>query len=455
LDTDRKWGNISRMKTLKEMLADARQVIPEEGPADLQRRLAAGEPVTVIDVRDPDEFRDGHIEAASNISRGFLEFRIGAARDRSKTPIVLYCQTGLRSMLAAKALHELGYEKVINLQGGYQKWAQSGLPTVKETALTTDQIQRYSRHFLLNQVGDKGQRKLLRSKALLIGAGGLGSPTALYLAAAGVGHARADGRRRGRHHEPPAAGAPHHADVGKPKVESGTRTLKALNPDVNVDLAAHAHHGRQRDGRHQGLRSRHRRLGQLRDALPRQRRLLPGGQDERARLDLPVRGHGHGVRAERRALLPLPLSHAAAAGARPLLKRGGVLGVLPGVIGLVQATEAVKLLLGIGEPLIGRLLTYDALGMRFREVRLRRDPKCPLCGLEPDDQGSLDPSRGRRGLRRHAERPREAAAPAPGGARASVAKPVVTLWLDERRRTTCARPRSPGSPPPWSSSPSR
>src|SRR5947208_8346036 len=180
-------GNISPMKTLKEMLAEARQVIPEEGPADLQRRLAAGEPVTVIDVRDPDEFRDGHIEAASNISRGFLEFRIASAVTDPKTPIVLYCQTGLRSMLAAKALHELGYEKVINLQGGYQKWAQSGLPTVKETPLTTDQLQRYSRHFLLNQVGDKEQRKLLRSKALLIGAGGLGSPTALYLAAAGVG----------------------------------------------------------------------------------------------------------------------------------------------------------------------------------------------------------------------------------------------------------------------------
>jgi len=222
------------MKTLKEMLAEARQVIPEEGPADLQRRLAGSEPVTVIDVRDPDEFRDGHIEAASNISRGFLEFRIGAAVTDPKTPVVLYCQTGLRSMLAAKALHELGYEKVINLQGGYQKWAQSGLPTVKETALTTDQIQRYSRHFLLNQVGDKGQRKLLRSKVLLIGAGGLGSPTALYLAAAGVGTlGLMDGdvvditnlQRQILHTT---------ADVGKPKVESGTRMLKALNPDVNV-----------------------------------------------------------------------------------------------------------------------------------------------------------------------------------------------------------------------------
>ena len=222
------------MKTLKEMLAEARQVIPEEGPADLQRRLASGEPVTVIDVRDPDEFRDGHIEAASNISRGFLEFRIAAAVADPKTPIVLYCQTGLRSMLAAKALHELGYEKVINLQGGYQKWAQSGLPTVKEAPLTSDQIQRYSRHFLLNQDGDKGQRKLLRSKVLLIGAGGLGSPTALYLAATGVGTlGLMDGdvvditnlQRQVLHTT---------ADIGKPKVESGTRTLKALNPDVNV-----------------------------------------------------------------------------------------------------------------------------------------------------------------------------------------------------------------------------
>jgi len=150
------------------------------------------------------------------------------------TPVVLYCQTGLRSLLAAKALKDLGYSNVINLQGGYQKWAQSGLPVIKETQLTQDQIQRYSRHFLLPQVGDKGQKKLLRSKVLLIGAGGLGSPTAFYLAAAGVGTlALMDGdtvditnlQRQILHTT---------ADVGKPKVESATRTLKALNPDVNV-----------------------------------------------------------------------------------------------------------------------------------------------------------------------------------------------------------------------------
>jgi len=222
------------MTTLKEMIAEARAVVPEEGPAELQRRIAAGEPVTIIDVRDPDEYRDGHIEPAANISRGFLEFRIGSVVPDALSTVVLYCQSGMRSVLAAKALKDLGYANVINLQGGYQKWAQSGLPVVKDVALAPDQIQRYSRHFLLSQVGEKGQRKLLRSKVLLIGAGGLGSPTALYLAAAGVGTiGLMDGdivdvtnlQRQVLHTT---------ADVGKPKVESGTRTLKALNPDVNV-----------------------------------------------------------------------------------------------------------------------------------------------------------------------------------------------------------------------------
>jgi len=222
------------MKTLKEMLAEARQVVPEEGPAEVDRRLKSGEPVVVIDVRDPDEYRDGHLEAATNISRGFLEFRVGTAVHDQTTPIVLYCQTGLRSVLAAKALKELGYEHVINLKGGYQKWAQDRFPVVRDVAMTPDQIQRYSRHFLLPQVGEKGQARLLRSKVLLIGAGGLGSPSALYLAAAGVGTlGLMDGdvvditnlQRQVLHTT---------ADVGKPKVESGTRTIKALNPDVNV-----------------------------------------------------------------------------------------------------------------------------------------------------------------------------------------------------------------------------
>jgi sulfur-carrier protein adenylyltransferase/sulfurtransferase len=222
------------MKTLKEMLAEARQIIPEQPPAELKKRLDADEPVVVIDVRDPDEYRDGSIEAANNISRGFLEFRIGSVASDPSTPLVLYCQTGLRSMLAAKALHDLGYKNVVNLQGGFQRWAQSGLPVVKDTPLTSEQIQRYSRHFLLPHVGEKGQRKLLRSKVLLIGAGGLGSPTALYLAAAGIGTlGLMDGdvvdvsnlQRQVLHTT---------ASIGRPKVDSGAETIQALNPDVKV-----------------------------------------------------------------------------------------------------------------------------------------------------------------------------------------------------------------------------
>jgi molybdopterin/thiamine biosynthesis adenylyltransferase len=216
------------------MLAEARQVIPEQGPAEVKKRLDAGESVVVVDVRDPDEYRDGHIEDAANISRGFLEFRIGTVASDPAAPIVLYCQTGLRSVLAAKALKDLGYQNVVNLQGGFQKWAQSGLPVAKDRPLNTEQIQRYSRHFLLSQVGEKGQRKLLRSKVLLIGAGGLGSPTALYLAAAGVGTiGLMDGdivdvsnlQRQILHNTP---------NVGRPKAESGAEMLRALNPDVNV-----------------------------------------------------------------------------------------------------------------------------------------------------------------------------------------------------------------------------
>ncbi len=222
------------MKTLKEMLTEARQVVPEEGPEALKARLDRHEPVVVIDVRDPDEYREGHIEPAVSISRGFLEFRVGTAVSDPNTPVVLYCQTGLRSVLAAKVLKELGFRNVINLAGGYQRWVQSGFPTVKDSQLTTEQIQRYSRHFLLPQIGEKGQRKLLRSKTLLIGAGGLGSPTALYLAAAGVGTLGIiDGDRvdvtnlqRQILHKT--------SDIGRPKVESARETLQALNPDVTV-----------------------------------------------------------------------------------------------------------------------------------------------------------------------------------------------------------------------------
>ena len=371
------------MKTLKDMLAEARTVVSEEGPADLQRRLAAGEPVAVIDVRDPDEHREGYIEPATNVSRGFLEFRIGSVAPDVNTPIVLYCQTGLRSMLSAKALKDLGYRNVVNLQGGYQRWVQSGLPVVKDAPMGTEQLQRYSRHFLLAQVGEKGQRKLLRSKVLLIGAGGLGSPTALYLAAAGVGTIGVmDGdvvditnlQRQVLHTT---------ADIGKPKVESGSRTLRALNPDVKVvaiperitadnALQLIADYDVVVDGSDNfGTRYL------VNDACYLAGKPQVHGSifqfEGMASVFAPNQGPCY------RCLYPTPPPP----GLVPSCAEAGVLGVLPGMIGLVQATETIKLLLGLGEPLVGRLLTYDALGMRFREVRLRRDPGCPLCGVAP------------------------------------------------------------------------
>src|SRR5205823_12705052 len=383
-------GNISPMKTLREMLAEARQVVPEEGPEDLQRRLKSATPPVVIDVRDPDEYRDGHIEAATNISRGFLEFRIAGAVSDPSTPIVLYCQTGLRSVLAAKQLKELGYENVINLQGGYAKWAQSGLPVVKDIALSPDQIQRYSRHFLLNQVGDKGQRRLLRSKILLIGAGGLGSPTALYLAAAGVGTlGLMDGdvvditnlQRQVLHTT---------ADVGRPKVESGARTLKALNPDVNVIA----------------LPTRLN-VDNAMDVIADYDVVIDGSDNFSTRYlvndacFLAGKPHVHGsifqfegmasVFAPNqgpcyRCLYPTPPP----AGLVPSCAEAGVLGVLPGIVGVIQATEAVKLILDAGQPLVGRLLLYDALSMKFRELKLRRDPECPVCGDHPTIKTLID-----------------------------------------------------------------
>jgi molybdopterin/thiamine biosynthesis adenylyltransferase/rhodanese-related sulfurtransferase len=372
------------MKTVKDMLTEARQVVPEEGPTELAKRLSAGEKVVVIDVRDPDEFRDGHLEAATNVSRGFLEFRVGSVVSDPSTPVVLYCQTGLRSMLAAKALKDLGYTSVVNLQGGYQKWVQSGLPVVKETPLTTDQIQRYSRHFLLPQVGDKGQRKLLRSKVLLIGAGGLGSPTAFYLAAAGVGTLgvvdddEVDLSNLQRQ-------VIHTTDrIGVPKVDSAEETITAINPDVKVvkypvrlDASNIMEIIEGYDVVVDGL-----------DNFPT-RYLL---NDASVRLRIPVVSAAIlGFEGQLSVFAPYEgpcyrclFREPPPAELAPSCGANGVLGVLPGVMGLLQATEAIKLIIGRGDPLIGRLLLYDALGATFTVVKVNRDPECPICSRDPD-----------------------------------------------------------------------
>ena len=222
------------MKTYRDLVNEAKQVIPEISVEELQAELARGTAPTVIDVRDPDENREGAIEGAIPISRGFLEFKIPDAFPDPETPLVLYCLSGLRSLLAAKALHDLGYRNVASLAGGVRRWKELRLPVVREEPLTPAQLERYSRHLMLAQVGEKGQRQLLRAKVLLIGAGGLGSPTAVYLAAAGVGTLGViDGdvvdlsnlQRQILHTTP---------DVGRLKVESARDTIQTMNPDVTV-----------------------------------------------------------------------------------------------------------------------------------------------------------------------------------------------------------------------------
>jgi sulfur-carrier protein adenylyltransferase/sulfurtransferase len=222
------------MKTYRDLVADAKRAVPEVTVEDVHARLGRGEALAVVDVRDPDEYREGAVAGAVPISRGFLEFKVPEAFPDPETPIVLYCLSGLRSLLAGKVLHDLGYTNVSSMAGGIRRWKELKLPLVKDEPLTADQMERYSRHFMLTQVGEKGQKQLLRSRALLIGAGGLGSPIAVYLAAAGVGTLGiidsdvvdlSNLQRQILHRTP---------DVGRPKVESARDTIHALNPDVTV-----------------------------------------------------------------------------------------------------------------------------------------------------------------------------------------------------------------------------
>jgi molybdopterin/thiamine biosynthesis adenylyltransferase/rhodanese-related sulfurtransferase len=337
-----------------------------------------------IDVREADEYEEGYIPGAVHIPRGFLESRIeNVAPDRAQ-PIVAYCQSGNRSVFAAKTLEELGYANVVSLAGGYVDWKRSGLPTQLPTTLGPEQRARYSRHLLIPEVGVEGQTKLLNSRVLLIGAGGLGSPASLYLAAAGVGTLgivdddRVDASNLQRQ-------IAHSTEtLGDWKADSAKATIEALNPDVNVVTYK------------ERLTSENveRILGDGWDVI------LDGADNFPTRYlvndasiwhGIPV-VHGSIYRFEGqvtvfkpqegpcyRCLFPQPPPPELA----PSCSEGGVLGVLPGIVGSLQANETIKLLLGIGEPLVGRLLLFDALETEFSEVRLKKDSACPVCGEHP------------------------------------------------------------------------
>jgi molybdopterin/thiamine biosynthesis adenylyltransferase/rhodanese-related sulfurtransferase len=337
-----------------------------------------------VDVREQDEWDEGHIPGAVHVPRGHLESKIEAAAPDKAQPVVVYCAGGSRSAFAAKTLEELGYETVASLAGGFTDWKRSGFPTQMPRTLGPEQRSRYSRHLLIPEVGIEGQLKLLQSRVLLIGAGGLGSPASLYLAAAGVGtlgiidddRVDASNLQRQIAHSTQT--------LGDWKVDSAKATLEALNPDVDVVTYKERLTSENVD----------RILADGWDVI------LDGADNFPTRYlvndasvwhDVPV-VHGSIYRFEGqvtvfkpgvgpcyRCLFPQPPPPELA----PSCAEGGVLGVLPGIVGSLQTNETIKLLLGIGEPLVGRLLLFDALETEFSEVKLRRDPACPVCGEHP------------------------------------------------------------------------
>jgi molybdopterin/thiamine biosynthesis adenylyltransferase/rhodanese-related sulfurtransferase len=364
----------------QEMVAAAKRDIREFTPAEVEARL--GGEFVLVDVREADEFEQGAIPGSRLIPRGLLESNVALQIPDRSTEIILYCAAGARSALAAKSLQEMGYGNVTSMSGGFGQWKSEGRLWAVPVTLTKEQKTRYSRHTLLPEVGEAGQAKLLDSKVLLIGAGGLGSPAALYLAAAGVGTLgivdfdTVDASNLQRQ-------ILHSMDrIGQAKVESARETLQALNPDVKIEpyrVRLSAENVLQ-------IMSGYDLVVDGGDNFPT-RYLV---NDASLHLRIPV-VHGAIFRFEGQAsvfkpydgpcyrcLFPQPPPPELA----PSCAEAGVLGVLPGIIGSIEAMEAIKLLLGIGEPLIGKLLTYDALTQEFRQLKLRRNPECPACGDE-------------------------------------------------------------------------
>ncbi len=366
-----------------ELLRQIKSQITEVDPAQVRDQITNG--AVVVDVREAEELQSGKLPGAKHVPRGYLESRIeGAVSDRSQH-VILYCASGSRSAYAARTLAEdLGYENVESMRGGITLWKDRGYEVEVPRTLTSEQRERYSRHLLLPEVGAEGQQKLLDAKVLLLGAGGLGSPAALYLAAAGVGtlgivdsdEVDLSNLQRQVIHSS--------EKIGVAKVDSAEQTISALNPDVNV-----VKHPVRLDS------------SNIMEILPGYDIVVDGLDnfptryllnDASVRLNIPVVSAAIlGFEGQLsvfkphdgpcyRCLFPVPPPAELA----PSCGANGVLGVLPGTMGLLQATEVVKLVLGAGDPLIGRLLMYDALAARFTEVKVRRDPQCPICSRDPE-----------------------------------------------------------------------
>jgi len=374
-----------------DLLAELRKSIPTISLEELKRRLDTKESMVVVDVREKEENRAGYIPGALSVPRGFLEMQIEGKVPDKNARVVLYCAGGTRSVLAAKTLQDLGYTNVESANPGFVRWKDLKYPIEFPPQLTDAQRDRYSRHLLLPEVGEVGQTKLLNAKVLLLGAGGLGSPAALYLAAAGVGTiglvdadvVDASNLQRQILHAT--------SRVGMPKVESGEKALRDLNPDVKV------------------IKFEERVMSDNIDRIFADFDVIVDGcdnfptrylvNDASVWMKKPV-VHGSIFRFDGqvttfhpaaggpcyRCLYPEPPPPHLA----PSCQEAGVLGILPGVVGTLQATEAIKLILGQGNPLIGRLLTYDSLRMKFGELKLRRDKNCPVCGEAPTITSYID-----------------------------------------------------------------
>ncbi|HZP72217.1 MAG TPA: molybdopterin-synthase adenylyltransferase MoeB [Gaiellaceae bacterium] len=368
------------MATYRELLARTKEEISEVDARGAQELEGA----SWIDVREMDEWQEGHLPGAVHVPRGNLESRIeGVVADKSQ-PVLIYCASGNRSAFAAKTLEELGYTDVHSLAGGFTDWKRNGLEIVMPRTLSPEKRTRYSRHLLIPEIGEEGQLKLLDSRILLIGAGGLGSPASLYLAAAGIGTLGivdadiVDETNLQRQ-------IAHSLDtLGAPKVDSAKRAINALNPDVNVVTYRERLTSENID----------RILDDGWDVIVDGADNFPTRylvNDASVWHDIPV-VHGSIYRFEGQAtvfkphagpcyrcLFPEPPPPELA----PSCSEGGVLGVLPGIVGSLQTNEAIKLAAGIGEPLVGRLLLFDALATEFNEVRIERRADCPVCGDHP------------------------------------------------------------------------
>jgi sulfur-carrier protein adenylyltransferase/sulfurtransferase len=361
------------------LVSEAKKHIREIQPDELRSRL---EEVTVLDIREADEFDQGAIRSAVLAPRGLLESVIGLHVPDPDQELVVYCAGGARSALAAQTLVHMGYRNVWSLEGGFTRWKRDGFPWQAPESLTADQRARYSRHTLLPEVGEEGQVKLLESRVLVVGAGGLGSPAAIYLTAAGIGTVGivdfdiVDATNLQRQ-------ILHNLDrLGQPKVESAREMLTALNPDVKVV----AHNVRLSADNILEILSEYDVVVDGGDNFPT-RYLV---NDASLHLRKPV-VHGSIFRFEGqvtvfdpysgpcyRCLFPEPPPPELA----PSCAEAGVLGVLPGIIGSLQAVETIKILLDIGEGLVGRLLSHDSLTQEFHTLRIRRHPDCPACSNE-------------------------------------------------------------------------